>query len=104
MREFFVWQTMDQDGTITKYYVSDVTDKEAETQKRIGKQIRPDIAVFPVSAAFPVEVQHRHAIMFKDYINKIEAAKQQAIEQTALVDLISAGAPIQPKDLDDKES
>lgn len=94
MRKFKIWTfTSRQTDEVTKYTVGDATVEESEFEKKHDRIVRPDRIEFPVSQAFPADEQLQLARLVKDYLNKIEEAKQQAIEQTAIVDLISAAAP-----------
>ena len=96
MRQYKIWTfTSQETRQVTKYTIGDSTTEEAEFEKLYDRVLRPDRIEFPVSQAFPADVQLQLARLVKDYLNKIEAAKQQAIEQTAIVDLISAAAPTQ---------
>lgn len=96
MRKFKIWTfTSRQTNEVTKYTVGDATEDEATFEKKHDRVVRPDRIEFPVSQAFPANEQLQLARLVKDYLNKIEEAKQQAIEQTAIVDLISAAAPAQ---------
>jgi hypothetical protein len=49
---------------------------------------RPKIAVFPVSSAFPQEMQMERAKQYCEYLNKIADATQIAYDQTLLCDIL----------------
>lgn len=105
-RKYAVWQCGNKETGITEFFVSDITDDE---QKRSRKKFdtleyhekarnlhqeffRPRVASFPVSDLYPEEEQDRRAQMLRDYLNKIQEAKERAESETAFIDVLTAGA------------
>ena len=98
MRKFQVWTySSNSTGRVTKYTVGDCNDEESKFEQKNNTVVRPDVAEFPVSQLHAADEQKHRAYILKDYLNKIEEAKQQAVEQTALVDLLSAAIPTVPQ-------
>lgn len=93
MRKFKIWTYSTGNDTVTKYTLSDLTSDEGTIESTTGRVIRPNIAEFPVTQLHAAPEQLHLAKILRDYLNKIEESKQQAVEQTALVDLLSAAAP-----------
>ena len=81
-REFKVCQTTSRTTEkITRFFVTDaIGQDELDT--------RPVVAEFPISELYDEETQLRHARLFRDFMNKIEEAKQVAYEQTMLMDIL----------------
>lgn len=89
-------------GEITAYYVTDITDDEFEREQRLdakrkiheqylyigNEQIRPRVATFPVSQLYPAEDQKARAETLINYMNKITQAANEAMSQTALLDVL----------------
>lgn len=87
---------------ITAYYVTDITDDEFEREKKIdskrniqqqytyasNEQIRPRVATFPVSQLYPADDQKARAETLITYMNKITEAAEEAMSQTALMDVL----------------
>lgn len=87
---------------VTGYYVSDITDDEFAREQKIhekrdynarlvyhcNEQIRPRIATFPVSQLYPKEDQKARAQTLISYMNKITQAANEAMSQTALIDVL----------------
>lgn len=70
-----------QPDEITEYRVTDEIDSDP-------KDKRPFVASFPVDAKYPADVQLHHARQFRDYLNKIQEATEQAYEQNMIVDIL----------------
>lgn len=94
-RKYRIWESKNADtGEVTLLWVTDITDEEQKREKKTGRSIRPEVARFPISQLYPLEEQQRRATMLRDYLNKIQEAKERAERDTAFVDLITAGTKI----------
>lgn len=85
-REFKVgWTSQSKNGekTVTSYFVSDAKD-DSEVNSR------PKAAAFPISQAFPDELQERRAQDYRDYLNRLVEASKQAYEQNQLINVLKS--------------
>jgi hypothetical protein len=110
-REYNVWWTSGEDEVKTGFFVSDITDEEYKLHKKKMEKlrhldkiaykdqesVRPRIATFPISELYSEQEQRERARMLCDYLNKIQEAKERAERDTAFVDLLKAGAPVDQK-------
>lgn len=106
-RTYNIWSTRSSEtNEITDFWVSDITAEEHERSQKLyekltfneqvkhrsQEQIRPRIATFPVSELYSEEEQRNRARMLRDYLNKIQEAKERAESETAFIDVLTAGA------------
>lgn len=81
-REFKVGETTNRTtNKLSRLFVTDAIGKD-------DLDTRPVVAEFPISELYDEETQLRHARLFRDFMNKIEEAKQVAYEQTMLMDIL----------------
>ena len=81
-REFKVGETTSiTTKKLTRVFVTDAIGQD-------DLDSRPVVAEFPISELYDEETQLRHARLFRDFMNKIEEAKQVAYEQTMLMDIL----------------
>ena len=109
-RRFSVWTSKDLKGDVVELFVSDQTTEECHKsyEKIKGSDVatrykyasqeyyRPRVASFPISQLYDLETQEHRAKMLCDYMNKMQEAQDQAVSQTALLDILSAKAPTNP--------
>ena len=83
-REFIVgYCTNNKTGEYTSFFVTDCFD-DAE----LRRGTRPEVASFPVSQLYDAHEQKQRAEKYRDYMNRINEAKQKAYEQTLLMDIM----------------
>lgn len=92
-RTYAIWTSRNTKNKVTAYEVTDITDEEHKYENDNDTLVRPSVATFPVTQLYSADEQLHRAKIFKDYLNKINDAKQTAVEQTALIDILSAAAP-----------
>jgi hypothetical protein len=93
-RKYKVWSSSNRiTNEKIEYFVTDITEDESKREEKLEKVIRPPVARFPISQLYPADEQSRRANMLCDYMNKILDVTNHAIEQTALIDILSASAP-----------
>jgi hypothetical protein len=81
-REFKICETTS--GTtkkIIRFFVTDAIGQDEIDTRSV-------VAEFPISELYDEETQLHHARLFRDFMDKIEEAKQVAYEQTMLVDIL----------------
>jgi archaellum biogenesis ATPase FlaH len=108
-RTYGIWHTRSSEtNEITDFWVSDITAEEHERSQKLYEKltyqeavkyrsqefIRPRIATFPVSELYSEEEQRNRARMLRDYLNKIQEAKERAERDTAFIDVLTAGATV----------
>jgi len=75
--------TTRQEGKITRYFISDALN-DAEIDER------PMIATFPISQAYPSDMQKARAYDYCDYLNKLVEAAESAYNNNQLVNILKA--------------
>lgn len=109
-RRYSIWNSKTAEGNITQYFVTDISHEEQKRSQTkfdsLGHHekihylhqefFRPRIATFPVSDLYPAEEQRNRAKMLCDYLNKIQEAMERAESETAFIDVLTAGANINP--------
>jgi hypothetical protein len=88
-REYRVASTVDNEtGLYTSFFVTDCFDHE-----ELQSETRPGVVTFKVSQLYDAHAQRQRAVHYAEYMNRINAATQQAIKDNALIELIKRDTP-----------
>ncbi|HET8688512.1 MAG TPA: hypothetical protein VFM18_18015 [Methanosarcina sp.] len=80
-RTYSVWISKNGLGELICYSVSD-----AQNQSEVNN--RPAVVEFPISQAYPKDMQKERAHDYCDYLNKLAKAAKEAYENNRLVDVL----------------
>jgi hypothetical protein len=117
-RYYRVITTVDEStGRNTAFGVSDITDDEYEIEKKLAKkregherykyqyneEIRPRVATFQVTGLYGADEQKELAHALCAFMNKYAEARDHALKQNSLVDVLTSNAAEYRTKEDDKD-
>jgi len=85
-RTYKIGEMTNRSQGLVSYFVTDANDSEEVSR-------RPKVAEFPVGQRWDKDAQHRHAEIFRDYMNQVQAAQEKAYQQTQLIDILKKDQP-----------